>query len=315
MKTSKLSVTLAKEALEVRKQTAQGWMRRTAPGRTVARMIRGLIDVELADRSMTLAAQEFTSVLPVIILAGAAGNLGAMSESISDQIGVDPQSLTTITHATADIVESSRPTFATFGILGVLMILLSGTSFARALGRVYGKVWEVPTLSVRGWWRWIAVLLAVASAVGLLGRVRKLTSVDWVGPPLAVFGEALVWFALWTVVPYLLTQGRLTGRVLWATAALTSAGLTLVGMAGMVYLPIATESASSKFGELGIVFTAITWMFVQSGVVIAATVVVKALALDEGFIGSVLRGPAPEIERPTEDDTTPATLHEVGRNG
>ena len=38
-------------------------------------------------------------ILAGSILAGAAGNLGAMSESISDQIGVDPQSLTTITHA------------------------------------------------------------------------------------------------------------------------------------------------------------------------------------------------------------------------
>lgn len=291
-------------------------MLRTAPGRTVARTLRGLVDIELADRSMTLAAQEFTSILPVIILVGAIRDLGTVSEALSEQIGLNPQMMTTITHATADLVDSNKPTFATFGVLGVLMILLSGTSFARALGRVYGKVWEVPTLSIRGWWRWIAVLIAVASAVGLLGRVRQLQSVEWIGPPVVVLGEAAVWVLLWAAVPYLLTQGGITGRILWANAALTSVGLTVVGMAGLVYLPVATGSAAAKFGELGIVFTAITWMFIQSGVVIAATVTVKALALDEGPVGRVLRGPAPGPDTPAGDSAAiPDALHEAPRSG
>ncbi|GAA4481542.1 hypothetical protein GCM10023094_29890 [Rhodococcus olei] len=331
-----MSVALAKEALEVRRQSAEGWMRHTAPGRTVARVIRGIIDIELADRSMTLAAQEFTSVLPVIILAGTVRNFDGVSESLTDQLGIDPRALTTITETTANAVDSSRPTFAAFGVVGVFMVLLSGTSFARALGRVYGKVWGVPALSVRGWWRWIAVLMAVASAVGMLGRVRSLSSVDWVGPPLAVLGEALVWFLLWATVPYLLTEGRLAGRVLWATAGLTAAGLTAVGLAGVVYLPMASTSAAGKFGELGLVFTTITWMFIQSGVVVAATVIIKALAVDEGIAGRLLRGPTPEVvaaeaeaaevgeaevgeaahdDDPPATDLAPGTLHRADRTG
>ncbi|MFD4467909.1 hypothetical protein ACFWPA_06410 [Rhodococcus sp. NPDC058505] len=311
MKSTKLSVGLAREALEVQKQSAQGWMRRTAPGRTVSRVIRGLIDIELGDRSMTLAAQEFTSVLPVIIAIGTIGNLGAVSESLSDQLGIDPGALTTVTRITADTVESSPPTFAAFGLIGVLMVLLSGTSFARALGRVYGRVWGVPPLTIRGWWRWVAVLIAVASAIGLLGWVRNVDSVDWIGPPLAVAGSATVWFLLWSAVPYLLTEGRLAGRVLWATAGASSAGLTVLGIAGAVYLPLASSSASQKFGELGLVFTAITWLFIQSGVVVAATVVVKALALDEGVVGRLLRGPEP----PAADDAARRFLPDPERTG
>lgn len=309
VKPTKLSVELAKEALEVRRQSAHGWLRRTTAGRTVARALRGLAEIELADRAMTLAAQEFISVLPVIIAVGTVSNLDLASDTLSSQLGIDPGSLTTITRTTADAVEASPPTFATFGVIGILMVLISGTSFARALGRVYGRVWDVPALSVRGWWRWVAVVVAVAAAISLLGRVRQFSTVEWIGPPLAFTGEALVWFGLWMAVPYLLTQGRLAGRVLWASAALTSAGLTAVGIGGTVYLPMAVASAQGKFGELGLVFTAITWLFIQSFVVVAATVIVKALALDEGPIGRVLRGSVADAVVEANDRDLPQAEH------
>ncbi|MFC9787091.1 hypothetical protein [Rhodococcus sp. NPDC127528] len=294
MKQSKLSVALAKEALEVQKQTARGWLKRTAPGRTVARVIKSIIDIELADRSMTLAAQEFTSVLPVIIAVGTIGNVRPATDTLIDQFGIDPASFDLT--STLGSVQADRPTFATFGIIGLLMIILSGTSFARALGRVYGKVWNIPTLSIRGGWRWIAVLVAVASSFRLIEQAHKLTQMDWLGRPLAFGTETAIWFGLWALVPYLLTEGRLRGRVLWATAGLTAIGLALLRIAGQIYLPLATASAQQKFGALGLVFTTITWMFFMSGVVVGSAAIVKALALDEGVLGRLLRGPVAEPE-------------------
>jgi membrane protein len=293
-KQSKLSVALAREALAVQKQTARGWLRRTAPGRTVARVIKSIIDIELADRSMTLAAQEFTSVLPVIIAVGTIGDLRPAADTLVDQFGIDPTSLNIA--ATLGTVQANRPTFATFGLIGLLMIILSGTSFARALGRVYGRVWHTPTLSIRGGWRWVAVLFAVAGSFGLIARAHDLSDMDWVGRPLAFGVETAIWFGLWALVPYLLTEGRLRGRVLWATAGLTALGLALLRVAGQIYLPLATASAHQKFGSLGIVFTTITWMFFMSGVVVGSAAIVKALALDEGVLGRLLRGPAPTPE-------------------
>ncbi|MFD4184108.1 hypothetical protein [Rhodococcus sp. NPDC058514] len=292
MKSSKLSVSLAKEALAVQTQTARGWLKRTSAGRTVARIIKGIIDIELADRSMTLAAQEFTSVLPVIIAVGTIGNLDGVGDTLYEQLGLDPSGMD-LSMIAPGALESNTPTFATFGVIGVLMVILSGTSFARALGRLYGRVWNIPTLSIRGGWRWVAVLLAVASSIGLLSAARNLADVDWVGLPLAFGSELIIWFVLWAVVPYLLTEGRLAGRVLWATAAMTALGLALLRIAGRIYLPMAGASAQDKFGALGLVFTAITWMFIMSGVVVAAATTVKALALDEGRIGHLLRGPVP----------------------
>lgn len=298
-KSSKLSVAVAKEALEVQKQTARGWLKRTSAGRTVARTIKSVVDIELADRSMTLAAQEFISVLPVIIAVGTIGNLDPVAGTMSDQFGINPYAMG-LTTATVDTVTADTPTFATFGVFGLLMVILSGTSFARALGRLYGRVWDIPTLSVRRGWRWVAVLFAVAISVGLISGTRDLTGVHWFDIPLAFGLELAIWFALWTAVPYLLTEGRLAGRLLWATAALTAAGLALVRIAGKIYLPLAAESAQQKFGSLGLVFTTISWMFVLSGVIVAAAAIVKALALDEGPLGRLLRGPALTPAAPTE---------------
>jgi membrane protein len=40
----------------------------TWPGRVVDRSLRDLVEVEIFDRAMTLAAQAFTSVFPILIL-------------------------------------------------------------------------------------------------------------------------------------------------------------------------------------------------------------------------------------------------------
>ena len=42
---------------------------RTATGRFAIRALRDIRDLELFDRAMTLAAQAFTSILPILIVA------------------------------------------------------------------------------------------------------------------------------------------------------------------------------------------------------------------------------------------------------
>ncbi|MGF7123056.1 hypothetical protein [Rhodococcus sp. AG1013] len=291
MKSSKFNVALAKEALAARSQTAQGWLRGTAPGRTVQRVLSGLVDIELVDRSMTLAAQSFTSVLPVVIAASTIGSHDNFTKGFFDQFGVDMDAV----DFSPDSLSIDDPSFAAFGIVGLLMVILSGTSFARVLGRLYGRVWHVPTLRLASWWRWVAVLLSVAASAALVGGTRILRDLAYVGGPLALAAQFAVWMGLWTLVPHLLTERRLSARVLWSTGAITAVGLTALRIVGNVALPRIVASAETKFGDLGLVFTAIGWMFVACGIIVGATVVTKALALDEGPIGRFLRGPAEEL--------------------
>ncbi|BCN62013.1 hypothetical protein RE9431_04680 [Prescottella equi] len=287
MRSSRFNVALAREALAARSESAQGWLRGTAPGRTVQRMLSGFVDIEWADRSMTLAAQSFTSVLPVVIVASTIGSHDTFTKGFFDQFGIDMDSVDVST----DGLGVDEPSFAAFGIVGLLMVLLGGTSFARALGRMYGRVWHVPTLKFASWWRWIAVLLSVASCAALIGATRVLLGVPYLGSSLVLFAQFAVWAGLWTLVPYLLTERRLSARVLWSTGMITAAGLTVLRIGGNVVLPRTVATAESKFGDLGLVFTAIGWMFVACGIVVGASVITKALALDEGPVGRYLRGP------------------------
>lgn len=292
MRSSKFSVALAREALVARQESAQGWLRGTAPGRTVQRTLSGFVGVEWADRSMTLAAQSFTSVLPVVIAASSLGNRDTFTKGFFDQFGIDVDAVT----VGPDSLGIDEPSFAAFGVIGVLMVLISGTSFARALGRMYGRVWHVPTLRFTSWWRWIAVLLSVAASAALIGTTRILRDVPYLGGGLALVAQFVVWAGLWTLVPHLLTERRLSARVLYATGVITAVGLTLLRLAGNVLLPRTVSAAEAKFGDLGLVFTAIGWMFVACGIVIGATVITKALALDEGPAGRFLRGSTEPLE-------------------
>lgn len=295
MRSSRFSVAPAREALAARSESAQGWLRGTAPGRTVQRMMSGFIDIEWADRSMTLAAQSFTSVLPVVIAASTFGSRDTFTRGFFDQFGIDVNSI----DVNPDDFGADEQSFAAFGVVGLLMVLLGGTSFARALGRMYGRVWHVPTLRFASWWRWLAVLLSVASCAALIGATRALREVPYLGGPLVLAAQFAVWAGLWTLVPYLLTERRLSARVLWATGAITAVGLTVLRIGGNLVLPRTVAIAEAKFGDLGLVFTAIGWMFVACGIVVGASVITKALALDEGPIGDWLRGPREPLVEPS----------------
>nr|WP_174187012.1 hypothetical protein [Nocardia barduliensis] len=287
MRSVKLSVALAREVSIARTQAATGWLRGTPYGRTLRRVIEGLAEVQLVDRSLALAAQIFTSVLPVMIAASVFSGWQAPAETINDQFGFDTRSLYVDEASLA-----ADPSMAAFGVVGLLMVLLGGTSFARALARVYEAVWKVPPIGPRDAWRWLAALLAVALAAGLVGQTRELTTIGYAGRLLASLSEVIIWLFVWMLAPFLLTKAALTGRLLWASGVLTAVGLTAVHAAGRILLPRITTNAQENFGPLGLAFTSVSWLFVISVVIVGAASIVKALALDETCVGRYLRGQA-----------------------
>ncbi|WP_143860165.1 hypothetical protein [Nocardia cerradoensis] len=230
-------------------------------------------DIEIVDRSMTLAAKIFTCVLPVIIAGSVFSHLDLATHAIDDQLGLDRATF----RSAFGVVASTDPTFAAFGVVGLLMVVISGASFAKTLARIYGKLWDVPAIGLRDAWRWPVVLLVVAFSAATIGAVRELAGLRYFGLPLTLAGELLVWMIVWTLCAYLLTMGKLRGRALWMTGALTAVGLTSVRAGGRLVLPKITASAQAKFGLLGPVFTAISWLFVLSMVVVGAATIAKVL--------------------------------------
>lgn len=266
-------------------ETATGWLRGTPWGRTAWRVVQGLIEIELVDRSLALSAQIFTSVLPVIMAASASSGWYSAAGAIRFQFGFDLGAL-----PAGDAAQVSDSSLAAFGVVGLLMVVFSGTSFARALGRVYGAVWQVNSIGPRDAWRWFAALFAVALSVALVGQTQNFAHVRYLGWPLVLAGELTIWTLVWAFAPFLLTKGALAGRVAWATGLLTATGLTVVHLAGRIALPRITANAQRHFGPLGLAFTSVSWLFVMSVVIVGAASIIKAFALDETVIGRFLHG-------------------------
>ncbi|MCJ0902793.1 hypothetical protein [Rhodococcus sp. ARC_M6] len=77
------------------------------------------------------------------------------------------------------------------------MLIVSATSFARALGRMYARTWLVPATTFRQAWSWLAVVVVIALAVALAMWCNSLRDIHVVGVVL----ELLYSYRGWRRVP------------------------------------------------------------------------------------------------------------------
>lgn len=235
---------------------------------------------------MTLAAQLFTSILPLFIVIGTIPQLHQVADTLTQSVGFD------VAEAAGTSLQWSidTPTNASFGVVGILMTVISATSFARALGRAYGHIWSAPKVPAREGWRWLVVLAAVAGAATIAIQAQQLRTIDGpAGDALALGAEFIVWSVLWSTTPHLLVKTRLSIRILCATGLLTATGLLALRIASNVALSDVAARALHKFGVLGLVFTTIGWLFVFSAIVVAGSTIISSLSRDEGALGAFLR--------------------------
>jgi membrane protein len=262
-------------------------LRLTPLGALVERGYTGFTAIEPFDRAMTLAAQAFVSIVPVMIVTAAfRPNKQGFGSFLADSMG--------LSQATRDTLAGSVPTSASVGssvgILGFLVALISATAYSRALERMYAKVWQVKRPGLRSAWRWLATVLAVILAVGLLELTRQATE----GIPLPALWDfvvrVLVWAVVWTFIPWALLRAEIPIRVLAFTGTVTAVLLGILSIVGTIYLPIVLVSGAKQFGVLGLVFAYIGWLFALSFALVLACVIGRACAEDEGTLGRLVRG-------------------------
>jgi membrane protein len=234
-------------------------------------------ELEVLDRAMTLAAQAFTSIFPLIIA------IAALRPGQGDSLGEDLADILSSPEASRQVLEEAFPTeprtLGAFGVLGLVIVLVSSTSFSRALARMYARIWHVtPPGRLRGAWRWIAALLAIAVALVVLGLLRA----AWQGIPyddvLDVLVAVVVGTLIWTWTPWVLLAGAVRWRALLPAGLLMGAGTALISIGSQLYLSRALNSAARQYGALGIAFTYISWLFVVMTVLVATTLVGAVLA-------------------------------------
>jgi membrane protein len=259
-------------------------------GRTLIRTSDSFIRLEVFDRSMTIAAQFFTSVLPILILTATWAYSGN-SDAVSDLVGVPEKSRPIVDQA----VQGAST--AAFGIVGALFVLASSTSLSRALTRAFSAIWRVPRprSGLGAVWRWVAVVLVLTMTVIFGNTLSDRTGVL---PPREFWPVAasfLTDLLVATFVPWVLLSGRVRARVLLPGSIVFSLVMLVVRPATSVWMPRALEESAARYGSIGIAFTYLAYLYVASFIFLSSALIGQVLASDSGRLGTLIRGDEPAL--------------------
>jgi membrane protein len=257
----------------------------------VRRTVDELLRVEFLDRAVVIAAQGLFAVLPMVIV---------LSAFLPDELttaGLDRfESVTGIGTASADLPQSAVVDVSDVrtqtGLLGVVIVVLSASSFARAVQRMYERTWELRHLGgfrgrrlCLGWLVGWLIGLQVLSLIGWLGaRVDfEVLAPGWFG--LRVVVASAVWW--WTI--HVLLAGRVPWRRLAVAAVLTGTSLVVYAAGSSVVMPRYATSTTEQFGTLGLVLTIASWLVGFGGVMVVAAVIGRVLTEDPFTLGLLRR--------------------------
>jgi membrane protein len=254
------------------------------PGQILGR----LIEVRFLDRSVILAAQAFSAILPLfIVVTTISPHPGGDSPAafLARRLGLTTEDVSSL-QVTVVPPPSAR---ASIGVLGVVLALLTATSFARALQRSYELAWRLPRAGLRAAWRTLALVVGLALYVELLFLFGRLVR----GVPAGTLLEDLLTFAgawaLWTGSGWILLGGRVRPRLLAAGGLLTAVGFAVLRRLSALYLPTLVASNQQQYGVLGVAFTLFSWLSAAAFVIVVATVIGAVLAEDPGRLGQLIR--------------------------
>lgn len=256
----------------------------TAP---VGRFLRMAAEVNAADRAMSLAAQALLAFFPMLMVIASFGSAGSttFTRFLSDRVRLSGSSLTAVTDVMSDPQQVRNAT----GVLGVVLVVLSATSFSRALQRTNQACWGLPSSGLRGAWRGLAWLGGLVAYIWMTSTLMRSIGDALLGPvgvgAASVVGGFFVWW--WSV--WLLLAARVRWRWLLPQAALTAMGMGLYTLVSAVYMPRAVESSAAQFGPIGVVFALATWLVGGGFVIVFAAVGGAFLARDECLLAVAVR--------------------------
>jgi membrane protein len=241
----------------------------------VGRCIRQFIALQGIDRAVVLASQAFTALIPLLLL------LSALSPADNRDIVSD--AMIRRFHLGGGAADAVRQLFAhsgdtATGVLSVFLLVFSGISLARRMQRMYQQAWGLETPTGVGRALNAAMGLAVlVLGIGLVYLARTLLGSFPAGDDLAMPFSVLASFALWTTVPWLLLDRRITWRRLIPTGALTAACTSIYGIASTIFMPRQLETYSERYGLFGVTLALIGWLLGITLIVVAATAIASEL--------------------------------------
>ncbi|MBC9718671.1 YihY/virulence factor BrkB family protein [Streptomyces sp. TRM66268-LWL] len=275
--------TARKESLRagtVRLRTHAERLRTNAEARfpVVGELTHRLLSGNLLDSATRLAAQAFLASIPLLFAFAAFAPDGVrdqLRESLRGLFGLTGQADGELRQVLGGTDSSLRETT---GVIGLVIALVSATSFSRAMARVCERAWGLPKASTRiAAWRWLVWLCALVVFLVLQGPVRDGFGAGmWLGLPLTLLLSTCVW--LWT--QHLLLAGRVAWLPLLPGALLAAAATNALALTARLYMPAALNRALGEYGSLGLVLTLLSWLIVVCAAITFA-VTIGAVAAQE----------------------------------
>jgi membrane protein len=242
----------------------------------VGHVQRRLVQADLANQALILAALALSLLLPVLVTIAALVPLGAadsLPAVVGARLGLDP--------AAVDDLQSLFPSRETVRgastVIGTLFTLLSAYAWPTALQRGYEIAWGVPSRGWRGLWRPLVWLTAFAAAGALLLVLPQTGLADpWRTILLLVLWTPIIFVWSWWTQHFLL-RGAVGWRLLVPGAVAMTVGLIGMRAFAAVWLSASISSNYERYGPLGIVFMLLTWLIALSVVMLGGPVLGAAL--------------------------------------
>lgn len=246
----------------------------------LGRLVSEFVRIEFIDRCMLIAAQGLLALIPtfVVLVAFFPHLTDTGLHQFSDATGLGATGNTNIAgDVSVDQVRTQT------GVIGVLITLVSATSFARAIQRMYERVWERPHVGgvsgARRCFIWLIGWLASIQTVS--GVLRLLDGPDGVIPVIGRLGlQMLLVAAMWLVTSRLLLFGRVPWSKLVVGAVLTGVVQVLYGRGSGLVMPPYVQQNAEQFGTLGVILAISTWMIGFGAVLVACSLVGRVVSED-----------------------------------
>jgi membrane protein len=264
------------ERLRTRAEQARARAEQRLP--VLAELTERLLSANLLDGATRLASQAFLTSVPLLFAVAAFAPQG-MREQMADSLrtvfgltGATDQQLGAVLGTGASGQELRQTT----GIIGVLMALMSATSFSRAMARVCERAWKLPKAGTRiAAWRWLLWVVVLLAVMLVQGPLREGFGAGlWLGAPLTF----LVGLGVWWWTQHLLLAARVRWLRLLPGAVLATAAMSALALTARVYMPRALNHALSEYGSLGLVLAILSWLIVLCAAVTFAVTIGAVVA-------------------------------------